>query len=439
MEAGTVGVRPPRAAGLRTLGVPLLGSAVIAATLAYGLIARAQGVELGTSTPPLLYAWRPFAHPLALLAAALAAGAVAGSPRLLARTVSPLAFAGVTLAGGLALRLALGAARGGVDGWSDVYDFPNPESASEYLPALPGLELGTRFFLDTFAEIGTALPVHAVGHPPGLLTLLHVLRIDSAEGLAALTIGVGALSVPLTYLLARELLGERPARVATLLYMFAPSAVLHGVTSADALYATLGVLAAVTLLARRPALRALGPPALALASFFSYAHLAVGAFAAVVAWRRDGIRRALVLSVACAAALAVFYGLLHLATGFDPVGAIRSAEMVYREGVASGRPYAFWLFGSPVAFLVAAGLPLAWLGLRALGAGNTVAVALFAVLGVSAVLGFTKAETERIYLFLVPLLCVGAATALPERHVPAVLGALAAQALATELLFRTVW
>jgi len=107
--------------------------------------------------------------------------------------------------------------------------------------------------------------------------------------------------------------------------------------------------------------------------------------------------------------------------------------------VASGRPYVFWLFGSPVAFLIAAGLPLAWLALRALGSGHAVAVALFAVIGVSAALGFTKAETERIYLFLVPILCVAAATALPERYVPAVLGALAVQALATETLFWTVW
>ncbi len=439
MEAGTVGVGPSRAAGMRALAVPLLGAVVMTATVAYGLIAGAQGTELGTSTPPLLYDWRPLADPLALLAAVLLAGSVALAPRLLAREVSSFTFAAAALGTGLVLRLAVGAARGGVDGWWDVYQLPNFEAGNEYLPALPAFELGTRFALDTFAEIGTALPVHAVGHPPGLLTLLHLLGIDTAEGMAALTIGVGALSVPLTYLLARRLLGERHARVATLLYVFAPSAVLHGATSADALFATVGVLAAVALLARGRVGRALGPPALAVASFFSYANLAVGAFAAIVALRRDGPRRAVTLSAACAAALVAFYGVLHLATGFDPVGAIQSAEIVYREGVASGRPYAFWLFGSPVAFLLAAGLPLAWLGLRSLGARNTVAIALFAVLGVSAVLGFTKAETERIYLFLVPLLCVAAATALPERHLPMVLGALAAQALATELLFWTVW
>jgi len=118
---------------------------------------------------------------------------------------------------------------------------------------------------------------------------------------------------------------------------------------------------------------------------------------------------------------------------------VRSTESVYREGIASTRPYAFWVLGSPVAFLVAGGLPLAWLALRALGARETVAIALFAVLATSAVLGFAKAETERIYLFLVPLACVAAATALPARRLPPVIAALALQALATELLFYTIW
>ena len=82
---------------------------------------------------------------------------------------------------------------------------------------------------------------------------------------------------------------------------------------------------------------------------------------------------------------------------------------------------------------------MAWLALRALGAGQSVAVALFAVLAISAVLGFTKAETERIYLFLVPPLCIAAARRCPARGCGPSLAALAAQALATELLFYTVW
>lgn len=428
-----------RAQRLRALWVPVVGSLLLAGAVAWGLAATAGGASLGTRLPPFLVRWMPELSPWAAGAALGLAAGVIVAPRLRAASLSPAGFALSALALGLALRLLLALARGGVGDLYAVYDVPNDEASNEYLPALPAFAFGARTFLDTFAEVGTALPVHAVGHPPGLLLMLHWLGIDGAQGMAALTIGAGALCVPLAYLLGRELLDESRARTATLLYVFAPSAILYGATSADALFATVGMLAAVALVARRPILRALGPPALALASFFSYANLAVGAFAVLLALRRDGLRRALALSVACLAALVAFYALLHLATGYNPVGALRSVESVYREGVAAGRPYGYWLLGSPAAFLLAAGLPIAWLALRSLGGGAAVAVALFAVVGIAAVLGFSKAETERIYQFLVPLLCVAAACSLRESRLRAVLAALAVQALAVQLLFYTVW
>jgi len=111
----------------------------------------------------------------------------------------------------------------------------------------------------------------------------------------------------------------------------------------------------------------------------------------------------------------------------------------YREGIASRRPYAFWVFGSPVAFLGALGLPIAWFALRSAGARYAPAVAVAIVVVIAAVLGFSKAETERIYQFLVPLACIAAAASLPPRWLAPALGVLAAQTLAIELLFYTVW
>ncbi len=419
--------------------MPIVGALVVAATVAWGLGATAAGHDLGSALAPLLYRFSPDVAPDAVAAVAILGVAVAVAPRLRGPGLTPVRFAAAALVLGLALRLGLGVARTSVEGLWAVYEVPGREGASEYLPALPALELGTRFFLDTFAQVGTSLTVNAVGHPPGLLLTLHGLGIDGTKAMAALTIGAGALSVPLVYVLGRRLTDEATARSATLLYAFAPSAVLHGATSADALYATLAVGAMIVLAGSGVTARLAGPAALAVACFFSWANLGVGALMAFVALRREGARSAAAVSVACAAGLLVFYVLLYLATGFDPFGALRAAESVYREGVASGRPYAFWVLGAPSAFLIAAGLPIAWLGLRALGAGQAVAPALFAVLAISAVLGFTKAETERIYLFLVPPLCIAAANALPQRYLRPVLVALACQALATELLFYTVW
>ncbi len=433
---GRPGERPWLPAGAFTLA---------AATIAFGFASRAEGARLGTTLAPFAWEWRPAAALTAIPAAVVVAGALAVAPRLRAPALRPWAFALATLALGLALRVALGTVRRGPDELWSVFAIGRPEAANEYLPALPALDFGARTFLDTFAEVGTSLPVHAVGHPPGLLLLLHWLAIDGAGAMAALTIGVGALTIPLAYLLARCLLDEAGARTATLLYLFAPAAVLYGATSADALFAALATAAAIPLALaatrRRPGrgALALGAAALAVASFFSYAALAIGAWAAVLAQRRAGLWPAARVALACAAALALFYAGLHLATGYDPIGALRATEAVYREGIASRRPYAFWVFGSPVAFLVASGLPIAWLWLRSAGSGGAPAVALLAVVGVAALAGFTKAETERIYQFLIPMACVAAASCLPQRRLPLVLSALAAQALATELLFYTVW
>ena len=434
--------RRPSPDGLAAVVLPPAAVVVAAATVAVGLyVRRATDTPLGVPYPPALGNWTPQADPLLVVSVACFAGAVAVAPRLLSPRVPPWAFAFAVLGLTLGLRLALAAGRGGTEAWSHVFDpARSAEAKNEYLPALGALDFGVRFFLDRFAELVPALPVHAAGHPPGLLLTLYVLGIDSPGGMAALCIGAGALSGPLGYLLGRQVLGERGARLAALLLALAPGALLFGATSADAVYLALGLLAAWPLAARAWPARAAGALILAVASFFAWSLLAVGAWAVVLAWRRDGVRAAAALAVLCAAVVAAFYALLFAATGFDPIGTIRATEDVYRAGIASLRPYWYWLFGSPVAFLLVLGLPIAWYAVRALAAGEALAVAVFAVIAAAAVLGLTKAETERIWLFLAPFVCLAAATRLDrDARLTAILAALAVQAVVYELLFDTVW
>ena len=100
------------------------------------------------------------------------------------------------------------------------------------------------------------------------------------------------------------------------------------------------------------------------------------------------------------AACLVVNGALAAAYGYDPIGALRATEGVYRHSVASVRPYAFWVIGSPVAWGVMLGLPIAAAALRSLARREDAAIALAVVVIVAAAAGFTKAETERIWLFL---------------------------------------
>ena len=413
-------------------------------TIAVGLIVRRfTDTPIGAPWPPSLGNPDIGADPLMAVSLALFAAAVVLAPRLLEERLRPAAVAAILLGGTLALRLALAAGRGGTGAWDRVFDPARSfEAPNEYLPALPAVDaLGPRVFLDRFAELVPSFPVHVAGHPPGLPLVMHALALDTPARLAAFCIAAGALSAPLTYGLARELLDERGARLAGLLMALSPQALMFGVTTADAVYCTLGLLAALPL--ARPSRRArlLGAVLLVVASLFAWSLLAVGAWAAILTWRRHGLRSAIELSAICAVVLVALHGAFSALTGFDPIGTVRATEEVYRLGVASVRPYWYWLLGSPVGFLLVLGLPIAWLGLRELARGTPEAVAIFSVLAIAAVMGFTKAETERIWLFFAPFVCLAAARAPARRPqlVMPVAAALAAQALLHELLSDTVW
>jgi methylthioxylose transferase len=422
---------------------PVLPAAAFAGmtlTVAVGLwLARHDGHELGLTFPPFVGKWEPEVTAWALVAAGLFAAAIRAAPRLLSPTFPPAAFAGTVFGLTLALRLALGAASRGTQEWSHVFDPAGFEGANEYLAALPALRYGPGFFVDRFAELVPALPVHAAGHPPGLLLVMHALAIRTPGALAALCIVGGALLAPLAYAIARGLLDDRSARVAALLTASAPSVLLFGATSADALYAVLGLLAAWPLTSARLPVVLAGAVLLAVASLFAWSLLGIGVWAAALAWRRRGRREMLALVLLCGVALVAVHAAFAALTGFDPIGAIRATEQVYRRGIASERPYWFWLPGSPTAFLVMLGLPIAWLGLRALAAGDDAAVAIFSVLVLAALAGFTKAEVERIWLSFAPFVCIAAASVLSADRLRPVLALLGAQALAWELLWNTVW
>ncbi len=437
---GEVPSASPRPRRLRAeVLVPALVCGGALLTLAVGLVAKAAGADWGAPAQPLVVFLRPALSTWALPAAAVLAAALYLGLRLRRAAVRPWGFAAATFALTLATRLALNVFRGGPGALDRVFVVaPKGEGHTEFLPALPFLDGGVGHFLSHFPEISPKLPIQAQGHPPGLLLAIHYLGLDTPAGLAALTIVVGALATPLLYLLARELATEPEARAAALLFVFVPTSLLYGATSGDALFATLGVLAAVGLLARRPLNQLLGAGALAFAAFFSYALLAVGAWAALVRRRREGVGVAIRLAALCAAVLVSVYLIVDITTGFDLVAAIRATDDRYREGVARLRPYAFWFFGSPAAFVLMLG-PVAWFAARSLAAKEATAVALAIVIAISVIAGYSKAETERIWLFLVPFACLAAARSLSARRLPLVLVAITAQAVLIETFLFTKW
>lgn len=419
--------------------VALAGAAVVA--VVGGWIRDTAG-GLGAPHPPFLMHIRPAVDPLVAVSVAVLTAAVIGAPALVRRVRSPAVFAGALSALSLALGLSLNLARTGIDGWWKVFAIGpggSIEGRFEYLTGLPQLRHGIGYYLSHFGSLFGGLPTHVKGNAPGPLVVLHLLGISSAPPFAALVIGVGALTAPLAYDLGRVLVGEQRGRIAGVLTAFAPSMLLFGVTSTDYAYAALGLLAACLLVRRHPAAVAAGSLAVGFASFFSWLLLAIPFWVALVIVQRDGWRRAVIVCLSVAAGWAAFNGLLAVVYGYDPFSALAATHRVYTHGFSTHRPYSFWVFGSPAAWALMLGPPLAWLALRALTRGDRLAVALWIVIAIASLAGFTKAETERIWLPFVPLACLAAAAIVPAERLRLLVGALAVQALAIELIFFTVW
>jgi hypothetical protein len=424
--------------------LPLLGAlaAVAVVTIWRGHVdGKLQGAY-GTANPPFVLGLVSKVDPWAAVAVVvLGLGAVLG-PRLLSARVRPAVVAGALLVLALAAGLALNAARVGPYGWWAVFDLGprgSFEAANEYLPGIPTLRWGIPNYLDRFAETVPSQPVNIAGHPPGPLLLMRALGIETARPLAALCIAGAGLCAPLTYAIGRQVTTERAARIAGLLAVFTPVMLLDGFTSFDAVYAAMGAAAAALLLSRRGWVVALGVVAFAICTVFSWALLGVGAAVAIAVLLRDGWRRALVVAAASGVGFLAINGILAAGWGYDPVGTLRATEEVYRNSLAQVRPYHFWVFGSPVAWGVMLGPIVLAAAVRAALRRSPAAVAILTVVLIAAVAGFTKAETERIWLIFVPLACVAAAPLFTPRRLPLVLGVLGVQALAIQLLAETVW
>jgi hypothetical protein len=399
---------------------------------------------LGTALPPFVMGWLPKLDVTGVAVALIALVATVWlAPRLLDRRLPAPGFALASYLLCAGLGLAVNVARQGTDGWYRMFAIGPPhgfhEGPNEYLPGLPTLSYGVRFYLDRFAELIPSQSVNVAGHPPGPLLLMHALGITTAGGLAALCVVAGSLCAPLAHRIGWTLHDEATGRIAALLVAFSPVAILYGVSSYDWVMAAAGAAAACLLVAGRRGWRVVGCAAFAAAALLSWALLGVGAWAVIVVGRREGWRAAVVLAAGCGLALVVLNGALALAYGYDPVAAIRATEQVYRTSISTRRPWWFWVLGSPVAWGIMLGLPTAAAGLRAVGARTTAGIGIATIVAVAALGGFTKAETERIWLFMVPLACVAAAPYVTTRRLRVVLGALAAQALVVQLLFETVW
>lgn len=413
---------PPASSWLRGDIWPVVGALLLIGLAAVvGRTLQARGVTILLPRPPLLAFWHPhvgWGSPLALLC-------VLAGLRL-QRRAAQLRWTRLLVLGWLlmlAWMCSLALVDGFGRGWTQVLLNPN-----EYLHDLPRIR-SPFTFMATFTRFiafgrgvtgNTVWTTHVAAHPP-LATLVFWLldRVGLGGGLWAGTLcilvsSVTAIAMPATL---RELGAPMAARRLVPFAALLPGAVWMAV-SADGLFAGVasGGLALVCRGASRrrlvPAL--VGGLLLGVAVFLSYGLVVFGIVVMVAAGltcRAHGLRPVVTpWLVAAAAAGAV--AAVHAGLGFNWFVGLAALRVRYYQGVASQRPFSYFIYADLAAWLVSCS-PVLAVGV-ARGFAVIVSwrrsawtqdriVALVALAGVAAALtadlsAMSKAETERIWL-----------------------------------------
>lgn len=436
-QLGLATARRPVPGRAREVGAVVAWAAIIVAAIVWGKALNDSGARIGLHAPPLVGYWEPHVSPWIFPALVVAAAIVLAAPGLaLALRWKTLLLASASSAAAWAV--ALTAVRG-PDSILEPVRWP-----TEYLGQVdrvgdPGA------FLTGFTSNLSTYSVHVSGHPPGMVLLLAGLDrvgLPGAVPAAALMILAGVLAIPAVLLALREVAGAAPARAAAPFLVLSPAAVWVA-TSADALFAGVGAwsIALIILATGRTGRRADG---LAVGGgllfgatlMLSYGLVLLAVIPLGVIVTRRSVRVALLSTAGAVAVLAGF-----LAAGFWWLDGFFATREQYLAGIASDRPFDFFLVSNLAAFGLALGpaIILALTRVREpkvwLLVGGGIAAAMLAELS-----GMSKGEVERIWLPFAPwILLAGCSLAGRGHALRPWLGVQALTGLVIVLTVHTHW
>jgi hypothetical protein len=408
----------PRGGDIVALGV---ACALIILAAVVGHEMNRRGLPIVLPRPPLLAFWHPhlgWGTPLAVLCLILGLR--------LQQVAAVLTWSRLLLTGwllNLAWMCSLTLVDGLQRGWVDVLFDPN-----EYLHDLHRIS-DPLTFLSSFTHyiaFGPAVggdlvwTTHVAGHPP-LITLLFWLlaRIGLGGGfwagaLCVLVASAASVALPATL---RELGAQAAARRVVPFIALFPGAVWMAV-SADGLFT--GVAVSGLALVCRGAMRGrilasmLGGLLLGIAAFLSYGLVLFGFVVlaiVILTVHQKGLRRTLVPWVIASIGF-LTVAAIHLALGFNWLSGLAALRVRYYQGIASQRPFSYFVYANLAAWLISCS-PLLAIGIvRSIAALSRErrgpwtqdrSVAALALSGVLAALAadfsaLSKAETERIWL-----------------------------------------
>ena len=283
-------------------------------------------------------------------------------------------------------------------------------------------ELGPREFVERHAELNARF--HSAStktHPAGVMVFLYLLfRAFGASHSLRIAVAIAVvafLSAVSAWLIGRTLAGERAGRIAAVLFAAAPAPLMMAYSNLDTVFTmplTLSVALFVLAVDRRSwRVAAAAGAVLGLATLMTLATSFIVFAATVALVVQTGWRTALRSLAAAAAGGAAVLALAWLVLGLDILAS-------YQQSPKIGHPYQwYWLLGSPAAWLIYAGLPLAALGIYGLfrkmpGAGRPVLVLVLVLVmvvwaGLPAQLTKLRpGEVERTWMFLYPMVAATA-------------------------------
>jgi hypothetical protein len=438
-----------------------LSAALVAVSAA---VAQLPGLDVNAgAVAPLMARWQPRVGPGTVPALVVVGACARGWVTAHAKTLSWWRLLAATWALALLWMVSLGGVDG-ARGLGAVLDDP-----TEYLTTARSVgDVGA--VLRTFtSHVPLDSPdhwtVHVAGHPPGaLLVFVGLDRIGLGSALAAgLAVCVVAATTPVAVAVTGRALGaERAVRTALPFLAIGPLAMWQAV-SADALFAAVaawtvacGALAASARGVRQASFAALGGVLLAACALLSYGLplIAVVLAGAVVVGSRwpVGVTRLL-----GAMGLVAVGGVIALAaTGFSYWQAYPVLQQRYWDGLASSRPGWYWVWANLAVLAVVLG-PVV-MGALAIGlprgthvrlrrrrrwspspdAVTALVVSALVVVLVADLSLMSKAEVERIWLFVMPWLVLSTAW-LPPRWHRRGLVAQAVTALVLQHVLATFW
>jgi hypothetical protein len=362
-----------------------------------------------------------------------------------------------------AFAAAIAMIRGGPHGIAQPYERPYLEYAHDIGTggSIPGL-------FGDYARVHEHLTAHSRVHPPGPIAILwlfsYVVGRESL-GLALASMAFGVLAIVPLYFWVRDMLGQRVAMTACVVYACVPSIVLFTATSADIAFTpfTIATLFLFWRAIDRPSIgyAILAGVGYAMMSLISFTLIGVGAFFGLEGLRRIIVHKAWRNVVQTAAVmLAAFlatHAFVRFSTGFDVIEVFRLAMESFQTDQHLLDEYAprfstwWWKIWNPACWFYFAGIPVSLLLIARLRRPEPSTKALFIVFGLTLlaldILYMARGEGERSAMYILPFAVIPAAHLLDGwgeaaqslRPLLATVGFLAFQCWLTEVLFYTYW